>query len=158
MFKHSQKGFSLLEVIIAMFIILIGLVGILSLANMSLKNASVSKMRLIASGLAQEGIEIVRDIRRSYSDWDDWYGAVVDGDYLVQYDSTSLVPYSETPLKLDKATGLYQYSSGDDTSFYRKVTLTKISANEVKVVAEVKWQLKGSWHDLTVEDRLWNWK
>ena len=68
------------------------------------------------------------------------------------------MPFSETPLKLDANTGLYQYDSGDNSPFYRKVTLTKNSYREVKVVVEVKWQLKGQWYYLTVEDRLWNWK
>jgi len=156
--KQNQAGFTLLEVIIAMFIILVGLVGILTLANLSLKSASLSKMRLIASGLAQEGIEVVRNMRKSQLEWDDWYNGVSNGDYRVQYNSASLLSFAETPLKLDKASGLYQYDSGDRTPFYRKVTLSKISNNEVKVVVEVKWQLKGGWHYLTLEDRLWNWK
>jgi len=154
MLKDNQKGFSLLEVIVAVFIVAVGLVGILTLANMSLKGASTSKMKLIASGLAQEGIEVVRDIRRSNTEWDDWYSGVSNGDYRVQYNSANLMSFSETPLKLDTNSGLYQYSSGDDSSFYRKITLTKISADEVKVVMEVKWPD----NTLTAEDRLWNWK
>ena len=156
--NHHQKGFSLLEVIIAMFIAAVGLVGILSLANMSLKGSSLSENRLIASGLAQEGIEIIRDIRKSNVEWDDWYAALPNGDWRVQYDSTSLTtPYSGAYLQMD-ANGLYQYDSGPDTFFKRKITLTKISADEVKVIAELKWQIKGNWHYLIAENRLWNWK
>jgi hypothetical protein len=166
-FKFQEnKGFGLLGVIIAIFITSIGLVSILALASMSLKSSTSGKMRLIASGLAQEGIEIVRDIRRSNADWIDWewYGAngaiaaSSSQSYRVQYDSTSLTtPYSGAYLKMD-ANGLYQYDSGPDTLFKREITLKKISYREVKVVAEVKWQIKGKWHYLTIEDRLWNWK
>lgn len=157
MSSHHQKGFSLLEVIIAMFIAAVGLVGILSLANMSLKGSSLSKNRVIASGLAQEGIEIIRDIRKSNIEWDDWYSRISNGDYRVQYNSTDLISYSETPLKLN-GSNLYQYDSGNNSRFYRKITLTKISADEVKVITEVKWQIKGNWHYLIAENRLWNWK
>lgn len=154
----KEIGFSLLGVIVAVFVTSVGLVAILQLSNAALKGALPSKMRIIAAGLAQEGIEIVRDLRKRNSEWDDWYSSIIDGDYLIQYDSNSLVSFSETPLLLDENTGLYQYDLGEASSFYRKVNLTKISADEVSIVAEVKWFSQENWHYLTVEDRLWNWK
>ena len=33
-----------------------------------------------------------------------------------------------------------------------------LSFKEVNVLVEIKWQLKGDWHYLTVEDHLWKWK
>jgi len=163
MLKQNKNGFSLLGVIIAIFIAITGLIAILSLANYSLSAASNSKMKLIASGLAQEGIEVVRNIRESQSDWNEWYDGIVNCNYpvqcnyQVQYNSLALVSYSDTPLKID-SNGLYQYDSGNDSPFYRKISLSKISDNEVKVVVEIKWQEKGKLHSLIAEDRLWNWK
>ena len=160
MFNSNQKGFSLLGVIVAMFIIIVGLTAVLSLANMSLKSSSASKMRLIASGLAQEGIEVIRNMRETELEWDTWYGNVVDGDYRVQYDYSDLsdlVAFSDTAIKLDITTGLYQYDNGNDTIFKRKVALTN-SGNLVDVVVEITWQLKGQSHSLVVENQLWNWK
>lgn len=141
-----------------MFITLICLIGILSLVTASIKSASLSKMRLIAAGLSQEGIEVVRDMRKAKTEWSDWYSGVSSGDYRVQYNSASLISYTDTSLLFDSNTGLYQYSSGNNSPFYRRVRLTKLSANEVKVLVEVKWLIKGNWHYLTAEDRLWNWK
>lgn len=161
--KQKEKGFTLMEIIVAMFVFSIGLVAILGLATMSLRASTTSKLRLIAAGLAQEGMELVRDVRNSNSDWDnwEWYGSRATStsqDYLVQYDDSVLLTYAETPLKLNSGTGLYQYDSGNDTQFYRKVTLTKVSSHEVKVLVEVKWSSQGQWHYLIAEDRLWKWR
>ena len=66
--------------------------------------------------------------------------------------------YPPLKLFLFGAYGIYQYNVGDDTIFYRKVTLTRKGLDEVKVEVEVKWTIKGQTHTLVVEDRLWNWK
>jgi Tfp pilus assembly protein PilV len=155
--KQNQNGFSMIGVIVAMLITSVALVSILSLVAASLKSAETSKTKLIAAGLAQEAIEVVRDMRKAQVEWSNWYADIINGDYLVQYDSVSLLSFSDIPLKID-GNGLYQYAAGSDTNFYRKITLTKLSANEVKVLAEVKWLAKGDWHYLRAEDRLWNWK
>lgn len=157
MLHNSKNGFSLLGVIIASFITITGLIAILSLANYSLSAASSSKMKLIASGLAQEGIELVRNMRESQLDWNNWYSSVISGDYRVQYNSSALMFYSDVPLMIDTA-GLYQYDFGNNSPFYRKISLSKISADEVKVMVEIKWLGRGTWHYLIAEDRLWNWK
>ena len=157
MAQKKQDGFSMIGVIVAMYVTSVALIGILSLVATSLKLAETSKMKLIASGLAQEAIEVVRDMRKAETEWDDWYADIVNGDYLVQYNSASLISFLDDPLKIN-GDGLYQYATGTNSGFYRKVTLTKLSANEVKVLVEVKWQIKGNWNYLKVEDRLWNWK
>jgi len=154
----KTSGFSLIGVIVAIFIVSVGMIGILDLSQASLRAASLSQARLTASGLAQEGIEMIRYMRRGQSDWSDWYNAVSSGDYLVQYNNSNLLSFSETPLRFNSVSGLYQYDSGDNSQFYRKIGLTKISSDEVKVVVEVKWQRGGAWRNLTAEDRLWNWK
>ncbi|MBU1292382.1 hypothetical protein KKH07_02845 [Patescibacteria group bacterium] len=162
MFIKKDSGLSLIGVLIAIYITGMGLVSVLALANMSIKGSYLGETRLIASGLAQEGVEIVRDIRRSNSDWInwEWYGTIATStsqNFLVQYDNEDLISFSETPLKID-SNGFYQYDSGSNSNFYRKVTLTKKSFEEVRVMVEIKWKLKGDWYYLIVEDHLWKWK
>jgi len=159
MFKHKRKsaGFSLIGVIVSLFIISVGLTGIVSLAGMSLKSSNTSKMRLIASGLAQEGIEVIRDTRRANTEWDTWYSSISNGDYLVQYNNAGLISFSDIPLKID-AQGYYQYDSGNNSPFYRKINFNKISVDELQLTVEIKWEIRDQWSYLTVEDRLWNWK
>jgi hypothetical protein len=164
-FKKNAKnaGFSLMEVIVAIFFLSVGLLGALTLINYTLISISVNSSRLVAANLAQEGIEIIRNFRDSNfgaSGWDDWYSSIVNGDYRVQYNDVALRPFSDTQLLYDSATGLYGYDAGSGTPnvFKRKITLEKISNVEVKVVVQMTWTEKGRERFLTVEDRLWNWR
>jgi len=68
--KLNNPGFSLLGVLIAFFIMTVGILGILSLYAYSISASSMNKTKLVAVNLAQEGIEIVRNIRDSASDAD----------------------------------------------------------------------------------------
>ena len=71
----KDEGFTLLEVIFAVTIITIAVIAIFGLVNLGVKNISVAKNKLIASELAQEGVELVRFWREDghTDDWTDWY-------------------------------------------------------------------------------------
>lgn len=158
--KHN-RGFSLLEVTVAVSILIVGIVSVISLTNSSLSGAQLSKMRLISAGLAQEGIEIVRDIREfnlDKSGWNNWYDSIINGDYNVQYNDTNLRPFSVAPLMFNPSTLLYQYDSGNDSLYYRRINLQKISSHQIDVLVEISWTAKGREHSLIAEDQLWNWR
>jgi len=166
-YKHkNQKGFGALEVIIAIFIIVVGLLALFGMSSRYLKTANYLKMKLTASFLAQEGVEAVRYIREINSEWGEWVWydpsqrsvGSPPQNYIVQYNDSSFMPYLDnTPLRLDN--GLYQYSTGANSSFYRTITLSKPNDdNEVKVEVEVKWQDSTGWQYVKAEDRLWNWR
>jgi hypothetical protein len=61
--RKYQHGFSLAEVVAALFVFMIGAVAMLSLVSASLRESKRSEGRLTAIYLAQEGIELVRNIR-----------------------------------------------------------------------------------------------
>lgn len=58
-FHSQQKGYSLVEVLVAVSILLIAIVGPLTIASKGLKNASSAKSQNTAFFLAQEGLEAV---------------------------------------------------------------------------------------------------
>ncbi len=58
-----KKGFSFLEVMAAMFVVSFGLVAVIELFATGLINSSMDRDRIVAAGLAQEGLEIVKNIR-----------------------------------------------------------------------------------------------
>lgn len=73
----SQHGLTLLGVIIAVFIISAGLVAILGLLTFAISSSQVSKNRIIASFLVQEGMEVVRNIRdTNWLQKEDWNNGI----------------------------------------------------------------------------------
>lgn len=74
-FLKTNSGQSLLEAILAIFIVLMGLTGIITLAWWNLVGGQESESRIIAANLAREGIEVVRAIKDSNwltcENWDD---------------------------------------------------------------------------------------
>ena len=160
----KESGFSLMEVLLAIFIILAALTGIMSLIASINASVAVSSSKLVAANLAQEGIEIVksiRDLNVGVNNWDDWYASISGvNEYLVQYSDEAFRPWQDIPLKFDPAAGLYGYDSGAATAFAfkRKIILTKISDEEIKVEAVISWVEHNRPQTLTAEDRLWNWR
>lgn len=63
--SKNQAGFTLLEVVVSLALILAAILGPVSLIIQGLINFSISKNKLIATHLAHEGIELVRAIREN---------------------------------------------------------------------------------------------
>lgn len=63
--KNSRDGQGLLEVVMAIGIIIIGLVGTITLILWTIAVGNVSQSQVVALNLAREGIEVARSIRDS---------------------------------------------------------------------------------------------
>lgn len=158
--NKNKKGFTIIEVLIAIFVITIGITSSLSLINYSISSAAVGKSQIIAASLAQEGMEIIRNIRDG-----NWLEDVAWNDGLtgcsagcrVQYNSASLLSLSGNPVLKVDSNGLYQYSTGTNTLFKRKITINSVGLY-LKVVSEVTWSERGRDLDISAEDRLYDWK
>lgn len=176
--RLKNNGFTLLDVIFSIGIIMVGLIVVLGLFQYVIVSARVSEERFVAVNLAQEGIEIVRSIRDSNwlrgDPWDQGLSSCTDcsssDHFRVQYDSDSLLPYSAEKLKIDSS-GYYSYEVGaPDTKFERTIYITTLTAadcmvsevsgeNEcISVISEVKWPSFGGEKTLVIEDMLYNWR
>lgn len=179
----QSKGFTVLESITAIFILTVGVGAALSLINQTLATASVVEQTLIASYLAQEGIEIVRNIRDTNwlqsrepgknSPWDDGLCNSPPCYWEVDYTTVTFFntadfeqcsdpgsncqSYNETFLNID-TDGFYSYGPADaQTKFKRKITIEKPQADEIKVKVEIIWQERGKPHSFTALEYITNW-
>ncbi len=157
-----SRGFTLIEVIVSLLIISSVAVGTAFTITLSLNSAARIRNDLIAANLAQEGIEVVRGIRdRDWHLGNSFGASLPNGIYNVVWNAQSLSAFSDVFLKKNPL-GLYDYSSGTETIFKRKVIIEDSAENppttEKVVKVEITWQEKGGVPKLIqVESRLFNW-
>ena len=112
--KQNKNGFSIVEVIVAVGIITIGIIPIITLFNQNLRSEIKNKNILIATYLANESIEIVRQKRdNNWSAGDPWMTDIPIGNVIVGFVNNSDIRKGwtiETP-GVDKEK---VYLSGDD--------------------------------------------
>lgn len=150
-------GFTLLEVLLAISLITVGILGVFILIQRTVAFTSVSSNRLIAAYLAQEGIEIVRNIRdTNWLERENWKNGLGDGQWQADYtNDQSLDVYNGSFLNISD--GFYSYSPGFPTKFQRKITITTISTSSFEVLVEINWQDRGNPYSFSVKEHLYNW-
>ena len=158
-----KKGFTIIEVIIAITILTIGILGAFAFISHYTEYTSISNQRFIASYLAQEGIEIVKNIRdgnylegKAANNWSDGF-ATSNWDGEADYTSSdSLSVYSGDFLKIDN-NGFYSYVSGTPTLFVRKIHIATSTATSTYISATVDWQERGRSHQVSSDEEINNW-
>lgn len=167
----NKKAFTMVEALIALSILTIGILSSFILVSKALYNVTIIKDRLTASFLAQEGIELVRQIRdtnmlkRLDNETVRWDEGLKEGKYIIDSGVLNgepikliLVTSEEAPnLKYDNISRIYNYDAGEETSFNRVIQIIKISEDELRIECLLKWKSKDVDFDLTVEDHLFNW-
>lgn len=154
--NRSKNSFTLIETIVAVFLLTVGIFGTIGLISYLLSSLSITSQKLVAAYLAQEGIEIVRNFRDSnLIQGRNWDAGLNNGDYQADYNDSNLNSYTDTFLKIDG--GFYNYDAGVPTIFKRKINLQK-SGDLLEIRVTVSWQEKGRSHQLTVQENLYNWR
>ncbi len=152
-------GFTLLEAVVAVALLIGGVLVVYASSARMLSYTYDNQYRLVASYLAQEGIEVIRNIRdQNWLDEADWRDGLDVGDHQLQYDSgkAQLAPYADDFLYLT-ADGVYNQSGdGERTVFKRKVSISHPTADSVQIKVEVNWA-----HDrgrpVRAEKFIYNW-
>jgi len=157
-----KNGFTFLEVLAAILLMTLGVMGTLSLITQTTIFTQIASSRFIASYLVQEGIEIVKNIRDTNFlkihkgiegiNWDTGLTGCSLG-CEADYNDSALVS-ADRYLKIDG--GFFNYDSVTDTVFKRKITITP-GTDILKVSVEVSWQERGRTHKVTTQENLYKW-
>lgn len=178
--KKKEEGFTIIELLIACLIIVVGLLSVVSMILNAFTSTVSLSSNLTASYLAQEGFEVVRRIRdenfneRYFSGGSgDWYwaeGIIPEGDEgpisgSVHYESEGLEDKADDNLYID-SDGLFSYNtSGEETNFKRKMIIEEknytyqddVTTEYLLVTAEITWNEKGEVKEYKASTKLFNW-
>ncbi|OIO52874.1 MAG: hypothetical protein AUJ11_00155 [Parcubacteria group bacterium CG1_02_44_65] len=164
----NNQGISILEVIVAILIITIGMIGVMSLVIQNVEAQYINKNILIASGLAQEGLELARNTRDL--NWltagNAWNQDIVgDGTYAIDYRGRSSINLSVNTINdagarlYVNSSNLYTHSSvgGTATNFYRLISVAD-HTSYLDVSCTIRWKEGSQNHDYTAETYLYDWR
>jgi len=174
----TMKGFTLVETMVAITILTLAISGAFFTANSAMVASNIAHDQLIASYLAQEGIEYVRMMR--------------DNEYLAAYvdsahDTTNawsnflnpLTAACSTSCQFDPADNSLRSCSGDGcsvlwlasaniytqkqttgaaTPFTRTIRATSVTDIDEKIVSMVTWSYHNSQYSVTIVDHLTPWQ
>ena len=175
----QQAGFTVLESIVAIFVLSLTISGVFSAVQGGLSQTITAKDEVRAFYLAQEAIEIIRNkrdnnqlnkiVRTPLNSW--LYGISQDAsdfcyfgkvcridvvDLIPEYCGTSWGSCTEN-LKQNPITLLYNYSTGNTTNFKREIQLEFISTYEIAVTVRVSWTKGVLSREFKAKTHLFNW-
>jgi len=169
--KKSNSGFMMIEAVFSIFIVGAVLVTFLAVMGNVYTQEFGKRDYVIATNLAQEGIEIMRNIRDN--NWKSGkdaftnppFPANVSGgtnycvDYNDNYSNNAPTICADTTTKLKNNNGFYRYSaSGTNTKFSRYVRISG-SGDKRIITSIVIWRPSGATGDtsITMTDTLYAW-
>ncbi|TSC77703.1 MAG: hypothetical protein G01um101424_326 [Parcubacteria group bacterium Gr01-1014_24] len=185
-YQQKNKGFTLVETLVAISIFTMSILALLVVLTQGIANTNYAKTKIIASYLAQEGIEYIRNMRDTFvlydatdsqTGWNSFNSKLINSSCQIgngcYFDDQNLnyanpvqpmagitvspCGASCPPLLYDEITGKYGYTTGVNSGFTRKVKITVISPNEIKVFSTLYWTQSSGSYNIVFSESLFNW-
>lgn len=163
-----QRGFTLIETLVGITLLIVVITAVVFTTNDTITASAEKRDEVTAFFLAQEAIEIVRNVRDNNTlqgapSWLSGLSACTSGG-VCRIDPTDLVTPASScvgtcPIFRVNSAGIYQYSSGENTVFSRDVTINEIVTDrEAIITVTVYWTSRGGQKNFTITDHLFNWQ
>jgi len=159
-----DRGFTLVEALVAITIVLFTVVGPLTIVSKNLAFARSARDQITAFYLGQEAVEFVRNTRDNNShvgdDWLTGLDACISGTCIVDSPAGTVASCGAScdPLKLSSS-GIYGYLAGVDTLYTREVSINEISdGREATIDVTVRWSNGSLQRDFTIREHILNWQ
>lgn len=160
--RSFASGFTLVETLIAISILVMAVTGAFAAAQNGISSAVFSKDQIAAFYLAQEAVEHIRNMRDqnglSGAPW--LTGLSLGQTYRVDAVNDEIEPCSgnSCTVKLSEE-GFYNHETGTDTNFRREVSLEEIVPNqEVAITVVVTWSKGVVQRTFTARENIFNWQ
>jgi prepilin-type N-terminal cleavage/methylation domain-containing protein len=172
--RKKEKGFTMIELIVTLVVLSFGVIGLYNAFIPIIFLTYTISSRFTAAYLAQEGVEIVRNLRdnnfiRRNGDgttlWSDGLTNCTLGcqaDYKTGTSAETLVnqlkPYDPTSFLKINTDGLYGYDDGAPTLFTRKIIISQDAGDDtLKVDVQVLWNYNGKPYTYETAGYIYNW-
>jgi prepilin-type N-terminal cleavage/methylation domain-containing protein len=176
---NGERGFTLVETLVAIFILLISITGPLTVAQNGLRAAMVSRDQTTAFYLAQDAMETVKNIRDDniLSRAGDWLEGL---DYCLELDGCTIDTTSndveivscsipsvtngcttERPLLYEESSGQFGIGNGGDPALFSRLIEIEESAEdrEATITVTIRWTTHENVgeREIVVQENIFNW-
>jgi len=185
--KTPKAGFTLVETLVAVSIFTVSAMALMVVLSDSVANSTYAKKKIIATYLAQEGIEYMRNMRDTYvlyqpvnsNGWDDFMvkvspcdtenaGVCYFDDLGLDFSDTAISPMKDVAvlpcvsgvcpyLLYDQGMGKYNYTVGSTTDFIRSIRILNTNTDEMRVATTVSWTQGSGTYEVTLSANLFDW-
>jgi prepilin-type N-terminal cleavage/methylation domain-containing protein len=183
---QNNKGFTMIETLVAIFILLITITGPLAISQSGLKAAFLARDQTIAFYLAQDAMEYIKNIRdtnfiKRSDDNRDWLEGLencmngnictvdttetgqdaIESCTAVLYRGCSDEDDKYSPLVIDNSTGheFIGFNGSEQSKFFRTVKIDNVRlGQEVQVTVTVGWETDdGVLKKIISKENIFNW-
>lgn len=183
--EKTNRGFTVLETLVAVFILVLAITGPMVFAQSGLRTAFLARDQITAFFLAQDAIETIKNIRDDNAlKGNDWLSRITDecsvnenclisvetlyddfgdlggvGDVRIKKCPNEL----SCPVLENDSIGRFGYTlSGEgisDSRFTRNVFVREINPGELQIVVEVKWtsNVRVDSSRIVVQENIYDW-
>lgn len=152
----NKNGFSFVEVLVTLAILFLSLSTMSVFMAKNIKASRDAQSQTIATGLAEEGVEFVRNLKDRNVAFKS--GVKLNGNYIIDKDTTyaGFTTSGSTGRLYLNSNGFFVHNSTGNkvTKFYRRITIVNDVANsKVTVSSYVSWNTTGSFTNCTIANK-----